>query len=151
MDTNEEIRYLLLAVQREGNRQFVEALRPLNLTPAQSEVIMILQQYTSLTLLQLGQRLVCESGSPSRLVTAMVKAKWVEKKPNPDDGRAVLLSLTPQAKAILPQLNEIDRTFNQRVGENVPENLQEPLLALLRTYVQDSESGEAIELRKNNK
>ena len=148
MDQKEELRYLLLAVQREGNRQFTEVLKPLNLTPAQAEVIQVLQQYQPMTLLRLGERLVCESGSPSRLVKAMVNAGWVEKMPNPDDGRAVLLQLTEQAEAILPQLNTIDAQFNEQVAAFADDEEIGYFLEKLWRYVEGSSSGQALRYRK---
>lgn len=150
MEQNEELRYLLLAIQREGNRQFADALRPLGLTPAQSEVIQVLQQYQPMTLLQLGERLVCEAGSPSRLVKSMVNAGWVEKLPNPDDGRAVLLQLTPQSETILPALNEIETIFNDQIGHYVPDDLRGTLLEMLWEFVADRPSGQALMRRKND-
>ena len=36
MRTAERFRYLVLAVQREGNRQLIAELRPLGVTPAQA-------------------------------------------------------------------------------------------------------------------
>src|SRR6266496_116610 len=64
----EEFRYLVLTAQREGNRILTEALRPLDLTPSQAEVLRVLQEHQPLSLIALGELLVCESGSPSRLV-----------------------------------------------------------------------------------
>jgi DNA-binding MarR family transcriptional regulator len=150
MEQSEELRYLLLAVQREGNRQFSEALRPLKLTPAQSEVIQVLQQYQPMTLLQLGERLICESGSPSRLVKSMVESGWVKKLPNPADGRAVLLRLTPATEAILPALNEIETQFNAQAGSFVSDNLLKTIVDELWRFVGDSPSGQALKRRKNN-
>ena len=39
----EELRFLILAAQREGNRMLSHALRPLGITPAQAEVLRLLQ------------------------------------------------------------------------------------------------------------
>ncbi len=148
MDQGEELRYLLLAVQREGNRQLTEVLRPLNLTPSQAEVIQVLQQYQPMTLLQLGERLVCETGSPSRLVTSMVEAGWVEKLPNPDDGRAVLLRLTEQTETVLPTLNAIEARFNQQPIQFVGQDMIDLVLRQLWTFVDNSASGRALRRRK---
>lgn len=149
MDQNEELRYLILALQREGNRQLSEALKPLGLTPSQAEVIQVLQQYQPMTLLQLGERLVCETGSPSRLVKTMVQAGWIEKLPNPDDGRAVLLRLTPQTEAILPQLNQIETQTNNQAEQFGTLELRENIISYLWEFVKDSSSGQALQRRKN--
>ncbi len=150
MQQGEELRYLILAAQREGNRQLAEALRPLHLTPAQAEVIQVLQQYQPMTLLQLGERLVCETGSPSRLVKAMVEAGWVEKMPNPDDGRAVLLRLTTTAEDTLPALNQIEQDFNSQASLSMSEEMLHTVMTHLWTFLQDSPSGRALMRRKHN-
>lgn len=38
----EELRFLILAAQREGSRMFTSILRPLGLTSSQSEVLRVL-------------------------------------------------------------------------------------------------------------
>ncbi len=151
MEQAEELRYLILAVQREGNRQLTEALRLLKLTPSQAEVIEVLQQYQPITLLQLGERLVCEGGSPSRLVTSMVEAGWVEKLPNPDDGRAVLLRLTPKAVSILPELNAIEARFNQTIADRLSAETIRQLVELLWVHAFETESGQALLRRKQGR
>lgn len=151
MEAGEEFRYLVLALQREGNRQLTEALRPLGLTPSQAEVIQVLQQYQTLTLLQLGERLVCESGSPSRLITSMVEAGWVEKLPNPDDGRAVLLRLTPAAEAVLPALNAVEHQFNQQAANYLEMAGADVILERLRAVVEASPGGQALVRRKHHR
>jgi DNA-binding MarR family transcriptional regulator len=67
------------------------ALRPLGLTPAQSEVLRLLGEHAPLTLTGLGELLVCESGTnPSRLVEPGLVSRTT-----PDaGGRQVILQLT---------------------------------------------------------
>ena len=86
--------YMILAAQRETQRMLAEALRPLGISPAQGEVLTVLSSHPPLTLNALGERLVCETGSPSRLVSGLVRLGWVRRSPSPDDGRAVRLTLT---------------------------------------------------------
>ena len=79
MERADELRYLILAAQREGSRLFSEQIRPLGLTPSQAEVLSVLYEVQPLSLIELGSRLVCETGSPSRLVDGLVKAGLVAK------------------------------------------------------------------------
>lgn len=148
MHLGEELRYLILAIQREGNRQLAEALRPLSLTPSQAEVLQVLHSFQPLSLLELGARLVCESGSPSRLVSSMTESGWIEKLPSLNDGRAVLLRLTPKAEQIIPQLHQIEMQFNQSVESMTePERLQR-LVDDLWFLAQDSPNANALRTRK---
>jgi len=150
MNQAEELRYLILAVQREGNRQLTEVLRELKLTPSQAEVLLVLQQYQPITLVELGERLICEAGSPSRLVKSMVELGWVEKLPNPDDGRAVHLRLTPAASAILPVLNQLDHEFNESLAALFGNESIKLLLEHLWPFALTTTSGQALLRRKNN-
>jgi MarR family transcriptional regulator, organic hydroperoxide resistance regulator len=152
MTPAEELRYLVLALQREGNRQLTEVLRPLGLTPAQAEVLQVLDQFDQLTLLELGERLVCETGSPSRLVKGMVKAGYVIRTPDPNDGRAVRLSLSDTAQALMPQLNAIETAYNDEVGDmakDLPISL-ESLIAIFGGILEGTTAGRAIDLRKQS-
>ncbi|MNP33436.1 Multiple antibiotic resistance protein MarR [compost metagenome] len=90
----ERFRYLILAAQRLGSRQLNEYMNTIDLTPSQSEVIQILNQWQPLSLKDLGTFLVCETGSPSRLVDRMVKEGLIDKIVDPSDARYVLLQLT---------------------------------------------------------
>src|SRR5215469_9296889 len=93
MKRADELRYLVLAAQREGSRLFAEQIRPLGLTPSQAEVLSVLHEAQPLSLIELGSRLVCETGSPSRLVDGLVKAGLVERIASSKDQRKVSLTL----------------------------------------------------------
>lgn len=150
MDRAEELRYLILAIQREGNRQLTEVLRAVNLTASQAEVMLVLHQYQPMTLVELGERLVCEAGSPSRLVKTMAEAGWIEKLPNQKDGRAVLLHLTPAANAILPALNQINQQFNASIADAFGDDAIGILLEHLWPFAHGTNSGQALLRRKLN-
>ena len=80
MRTAERFRYLVLAVQREGNRQLIADLRPLGITPAQSEALRILGDHAPMTLSDVGRMLVCEGGTnPSRIIDRLVDAGLVAR------------------------------------------------------------------------
>lgn len=88
MRVAEELRYLILAIQREGNRLLAAELRPLGVTPSQAEVLRVLSDHQPLTLNALGELLVCETGnSPSRLVDRLVAQDLVQRDTDPHDRR----------------------------------------------------------------
>ena len=87
MEPIEELRFLVLAAEREGSRFFAEALRPWHLTPPQAEVLRVLQDHEPLSLIALGDLLVSETGSPSRLVNGLVEA-GLAKRLERSDGDA---------------------------------------------------------------
>src|ERR1700739_853288 len=97
MNTVEEFRYLVLAAQREGARALATALKPHDLTPSQAEAIAVLRDAgRPLTVREIGQRLVCEGGSPSRLMSTLTNKGLVESTAGAADRRTTLLSLPPE-------------------------------------------------------
>src|SRR5579862_1687345 len=109
----EQLRYLMLAVQREGNRFLMEALEPLGLTPAQSEALRVLQDWQPQALVELGALLVCEQGSPSRLVAGLTAAGYVASAPSPEDKRRVVLTLTLRGVEAANRVAEVESVLYQ--------------------------------------
>ncbi|RLQ94604.1 MarR family winged helix-turn-helix transcriptional regulator [Falsibacillus albus] len=90
----ERFRFLVLAMQRQGNRIYKDLLSDIGITPSQAEVIQILKKWEQLSLKELGALLICETGSPSRLIDRMVKDGYIERMRSTDDSRFVKLRLT---------------------------------------------------------
>lgn len=151
MDQAEELRYLILAVQREGNRALTDALAPLGLTPSQAEVLQVLDQFAPLTLMELGERLVCETGSPSRLVASMVEKGWIEKTTSDTDRRASQLTLTEKGRALMPQLNATEAAFNQYPRQFLDDATIEQAVRLLWQFAGETAGGQALQRRKQGK
>ena len=152
MNPAEELRYLVLALQREGNRQLTEALRPIGVTPAQAEVMQVLHQFGELSLSELGERLVCETGSPSRLVKAMVSQGLINRKTDPNDKRSLRLSLAKKGRNLIAKINQVEDMYNQSVAE-LARNLPIPLetaLDALHELVSGTPAGRAVVLRKQH-
>jgi MarR family transcriptional regulator, organic hydroperoxide resistance regulator len=113
VDPAEELRYLVLAVQRDGNRALAALLRPLDVTPAQAELIGVLARSRSpLTVRQAGDQLVCEPGSPSRLVSSLVDAGLVARRPHPSDARAWTLELSRQGRQTAEDIRRLEERFH---------------------------------------
>ena len=67
------------AIQRELERQTNDVMRPLGLTGAQADALAVIGQAGPLSLQQLGDLLIAESGHPSRLVDRLVGAGLVNR------------------------------------------------------------------------
>ncbi|HKI98662.1 MAG TPA: MarR family transcriptional regulator [bacterium] len=142
-----QFRYLVLAAQRDGNRLLAEALRPLGVTPAQAEVLTVLAGGQELSLQALGERLVCETGSPSRLAAAMVAAGWLQRRTAPEDARRIVLSLTPAGTGQAAQVAAVEHEF---LAELEALLVDAPLAAFNETLwrlVAHLPSGKALRLR----
>jgi MarR family transcriptional regulator, organic hydroperoxide resistance regulator len=148
MSQAEELRYLVLAAQREGNRMLAARLRPLGLTPAQAEVLSLLNDRKVLTLSGLGELLVCESGTnPSRLVDRLVTQGLIERRRSATDGREVLLQLTTTGRRAAARAGSIEGELHSSLELLATRHDVDATLALLRDFVGDLPSGQAVARR----
>ncbi|MFG1942655.1 MarR family winged helix-turn-helix transcriptional regulator [Nonomuraea sp. NPDC048826] len=71
---------------------------------------------------ELTQRLRLEKSTTSRLVTQLINRGWAERVPAPDDGRGVLVRLTPAGVKAAGQLAEARAARFSSILDRVPEN-----------------------------
>jgi DNA-binding MarR family transcriptional regulator len=148
MEAVEELRYLILGAQREGARTLAELLKPIGVTAAQAEVLAVLREAGEpLTVREIGERLVCEGGSPSRLVGSVARAGLVERGERDGDRRAVELSLTAAGTRTAAQVAEAERTLYSSLGEALGDRQLDALVTGLRRLVHDRPAGHAIARR----
>ena len=144
---HDELRYLILAAQREGSRRLGEALRLLELTPAQAEVLDVLSTRAPVTLAALGRLLVCEAGSPSRLVDSLVRRGLIDRAPHGSDRRAVLIALTETGRDVAARLDTATNALTTEMATRLSPGEREDLVGLLRQLLQDTQGGDAIRSR----
>jgi len=144
----EELRYLILAAQREGARMLAAALKQHHLTPSQAEAIAVLRDARQpLTVREIGQRLVCEGGSPSRLMSTLTTKGLVESTPGVDDRRTTLLSLTPSGSDAAREVGRIEDDLYEVLTTMVDEKQLEVVLPVLRGLVAQLPAGQALQRR----
>jgi len=142
-----ELRYLLLAAQREGARQMTGQLRPFNLTPAQAEILLVLADRAPLTLAEVGRLIVCESGSPSRIVDTLTKRSLIDREPGQVDRRVIYLRLTPLGQELIPVLRTIDTQTDAMIMDCLSTEEQAVMTRGLRRILNGTPSGIALAAR----
>lgn len=149
MKVAEELRYLILAIQREGNRLLAAELRPLGVTPSQGEVLRVLRDHGPLTLNALGGLLVCETGnSPSRLVDRLVAQGLVQRDTDPDDRRYLALSLTPEGKALSKRIAAVEEQLHDGIAQLVAGQPVAETITTLRALADAFPAGKALARRR---
>ena len=85
-----------------------ELLRPLGLTFARYEVLVLLSfsRRGALPLGKIGERLQVHATSVTPLVKRLEAAGLIQRTPHPEDGRAVLASITPEGRHVLQQATD---------------------------------------------
>ena len=145
MDPVEELRYLVLGAQREGARTLAELLRPLGLTPAQAEVLAVVRDAGHpLTVREIGERLVCEGGSPSRLVATVVDRGLLSRGEREGDRRAVELSLTSEGAKAARAVADAEGDLHAWLAQSLSEREIATAVSVLRRLVEGRQTGTAI-------
>jgi DNA-binding MarR family transcriptional regulator len=146
----EELRYLVLAIQREGNRLLAAELRPLGITPSQAEVLRVLRDHGPLTLNALGGLLVCETGnSPSRLVDRLVAQGLIQREIDLDDRRYLALSLTKEGRALCRRIVAAEQVLHKTLDELIAGQPVGETISTLRAVAEAFPAGEALARRRD--
>ena len=148
------LRYLILALQRQGNREFAELLSPLGLTPSQAEALEVIGDHGPLTTAQVGGYLVCESGSPSRLLKTLAEKGITVRSTPLDNRRATLHTLTPAGKKLLNQVREVTDRFHAQILARMPSEFSadhlRSLTESLAQFLTDEQLRGAVKKRFGN-
>jgi DNA-binding MarR family transcriptional regulator len=148
MNQSEELRYLILAAQREGNRALTVALRPFGVTTAQADAIDVLQKSDRpLTVKEVGERLIREHGSPSRLMRTLSDKGLVEPLPTRDDARLTLLRLTAKGRAAGRRMTKVKLQIDEAIAPILEQHDVEAACELLRSLTRDLPAGRALARR----
>ena len=119
MDPYYCIFFQLAKASQAGTRFWQESVSRFNVTAVQAMVLSFLSEKDRVSSGFLGQKVQLDSATLTGILDRLAKAGFLERKPNPDDRRAILICLTPRGKEI-----------GRRVLAMVPERNQAFLSAL---------------------
>jgi DNA-binding MarR family transcriptional regulator len=93
----------LMRVQQLVLAELDEILKPHGLTFARYEalVLLVFSSRGSLPLGKMGERLQVHPTSVTSIVRRLEAAGLIDRRPHPDDGRAVLAVITPKGRALV--------------------------------------------------
>lgn len=144
----ELLRFLIKGSERESTSIFNNMLSTYELTTNQAEVLLILFQSGPLSLKELGQLVICEKGSPSRLVQSLIKKDFVDKLVDKKDRRKSVLSLTEKGKLLIPDINEASHRLNVSILHQIDDvSSIDQLIKIFKTYLIRTDSGAKIKRR----
>ncbi len=116
------------------HRRIEIALDLHGLTLAQFDVLVALRGAEGLRQQDLARHLLVTKGNVCLVLDRMQANGWVERRPDPDDGRAHRLYLTPQGKALVTQAIPTQRALVQQATEQFLPSEQQLLLRLLERF-----------------
>src|SRR3954470_16177686 len=113
--------------------RFDEALKPFELTFARYEVLVLLtfSRTGQLPLKVIGSRLMVHPTSVTNAIDRLVAAGYVDRQPNPTDGRGVLAGITATGRAVVEVATEALTGLDFGLGD-LPDAELETLFDILR-------------------
>lgn len=136
------------ALSRELERVSNEAMRPLGLTAAQADALVVIGQAGPISLKDLGELLIAEAGHPSRLVDRLVEAGYVERRASSEDRRRIVISLTPAGRRLEKRIQAAREQLFELTRQVLGERDVEPALALLREFLQHTSYAQLLARRR---
>jgi DNA-binding MarR family transcriptional regulator len=113
--------------------RFDEALRPHELTFARYEVLVLLtfSRTGELPLKVIGSRLMVHPTSVTNAIDRLVAAGYVDRRPNPADGRGVLAGITDRGRAVVQQATDALTALDFGLGD-LPDAERQTLFEILK-------------------
>jgi DNA-binding MarR family transcriptional regulator len=123
----------LYALSRMITKAYQPLLQELDLTYPQYLVFMLLWEHQELTVKELGEKLLLDSGTLTPLLKRLEQKQWISRRRDPRDERSVIISLLPAGQELQARACQIPEEIFAKL--NMPqadfETLRQQLNALL--------------------
>lgn len=108
-----------------------EELAPLELKACHASYIAAICQSPGITQDHLARTLFINKSNVARQLVILEEGGFVERRPCPEDKRAMQVFPTEKAKAVLPQIMEIFRSWEDFVAEDLSQEERRQLVSML--------------------
>lgn len=95
------------AVSRQLTKAYQPLLQALGLTYPQYLVFLLLWEHDALTVKELGEKLLLDSGTLTPLLKRMEQKQWLSRRRDPRDERSVIIELLPAGRALQAPASQI--------------------------------------------
>ncbi len=113
MKTQDCIFFQLSRASRAGARFWQQKVAPYGVTSAQALVLLSLSEKDQVKSRHIGEQTELDSATLAGLLDRLASSGLVERRPNPDDRRAILVCLTEQGEKIAGRIQAIVEIENQ--------------------------------------
>ena len=119
----------LYAVSRLITKAYQPLLQALDLTYPQYLVLLLLWEHGQLTVKELGEKLLLDSGTLTPLLKRLEQRQWLSRRRAPHDERSVIIALLPAGRALEAQAGHIPMQMLNKMHMSAAE------IAALRTHL----------------
>ena len=139
MKLDNQLCFPLYAAARNVTGLYTPHLRPLGLTYTQYITLLVLWEKDSISVSEIGNRLMLDNGTLSPMLKKMEQAGYIVRERSKDDDRVVIISLTPKGRDLKEEAKEIP----EKVGSciDLPVEKAEQLRDLLNELLETQKKG----------
>jgi len=112
----------LYAASRLVTQAYQPMLQELDITYPQYLVLLLLWEHPSLSVKEIGEKLLLDSGTLTPLLKRMEKKQWISRSRDPKDERSVIITLLEAGKEMREKACAIPVRLMQKMGLS-PEEL----------------------------
>ena len=85
---------------------------------------------------EVAEALGVAQSTATRLVEPLVRDEQVRREPAPDDGRAVVIRLTPKGRRSAAELSHLSRRWSEGVLQRIPSGERDQVIRALETVIE---------------
>lgn len=126
-----ELADLILRTARRLRSAHADALEGLPVNPHQAHALRAIARLEPARPSQIAGRLRVARGSATEVIDTLVAGGWVARTPDPSDGRATLLTLTDEGRALLDQVTLARNQGAELILGGLPDDERSALAATL--------------------
>ncbi|WP_046245741.1 MarR family winged helix-turn-helix transcriptional regulator [Hymenobacter terrenus] len=113
--------FSVYALSRLITKAYQPLLESLDVTYPQYLVLLLLWEHDALTVKQLGEKLLLDSGTLTPLLKRMEQRQWLSRRRDLRDERSVVVELQPAARALQLKAHEIPVQLAEKMQMTIPE------------------------------
>ncbi len=122
---------LIAATRRRLKQAAWRLLAPMDLTPQQYWILMVLLEHGPHSLHDLARKVWIDDPTACRIVKALVDRGLLLSGPDPDHGRRILIQLGPEALSMEKELRGVSTRFRAALEKNLEAKEQEQVRRVL--------------------
>ncbi|WP_193126367.1 multiple antibiotic resistance transcriptional regulator MarR [Klebsiella aerogenes] len=107
-------------VNQKKDRLLNDYLSPMDITATQFRVLCSIRCEVCTTPVELKTVLSVDPGAMTRMLDRLVCKGWIERLPNPNDKRGILVQLTPEGAALCEHCHQV---VGQKLHQELTKNL----------------------------
>ena len=135
MKLDNQLCFPLYAAARNVTGLYTPHLRPLGLTYTQYITLLVLWEKDSISVSEIGNRLMLDNGTLSPMLKKMEQAGYIERNRSSEDDRVVIVTLTQKGRDLQEQVKDIPEKVGRCIELSVEKAKQ--LHDLLRELLQN--------------